>query len=192
MRPSDRHLDATTLRLLALDPVADSRAAAHLADCQRCRTAAERAERETAGLRAGATAVTDALFSSADLERQRRSILARIARGQRTARVLAFPAGDADAGPARPRADRRWLAAAAAAGLIFGALAGQLPHLGQPAARGPAERQAASPPAVEDVRAGGRPVDDTLLSEVEAALAPGSRPELRALDALTPVHYEMR
>ena len=38
----------------------------------------------------------------------------------------------------------------------------------------------------------GLAIEDTLLSEVEAALDPDPSPELRALDALTPVHYEIR
>lgn len=188
----DPHLDDATLRLLAIDPAAlDGRQSTHLAGCPRCHEAAARARRDAAALRAEATTAADVAFSPAALDRQRRSILARITRGQRSARVLAFPAPDVAI--SRHRADRRWLAAAAAAGLVLGALAGQLPHLG----RGPADQvtapSAAPPPtAVVTARADSRPFDDTLLREVEAALAPGSRPELRALDALTPVHYEIR
>ncbi len=88
------------------------------------------------------------------------------------------------------RADRRWLAAAAAAGLVLGALAGQLPHLVGPESESASTRTAV--PAVVATRADARPLEDTLLSEVEEALDTGARPELRALDALTPVHYEIR
>jgi hypothetical protein len=92
------------------------------------------------------------------------------------------------------RADRRWLAGAAAAGLVLGALAGQLPHLGRTvrpdAVPGP-PAVAAAPPVVA-VRADTRPLEDTLLSEVDEALDADARPALRALDALTPVHYEIR
>jgi len=191
-RRPDPHLDDATLRLLAVDPAAlDGRQAAHLAACARCNAAAAHARRDAATLRAEAIAAADDAFSPAALDRQRRSILARITRGQRSARVLAFPAHDVAV--SRRRADRRWLAAAAAAGLVLGALAGQLPHLWRgPAGQVTAGLAASTPAAVVTARADSRPFDDTLLSEVEAALAPGSRPELRALDALTPVHYEIR
>jgi len=181
-----------TRGLLAIDPgLLDGRQSAHLAGCVRCHEAAARARHEAVALRAEAITAADAAFSPAALERQRRSILARITRGHRSARVLAFPAPDVAV--SRRRADRRWLAAAAAAGLVLGALAGQLPHLWRGPAT-PVTGAAVAPPptAVITARADSRPFDDTLLREVEAALAPGSRPELRALDALTPVHYEIR
>lgn len=183
----DSHLDDATLRALALDAEgAAAETTAHLAACGRCQAAADAARRTLDSARADADAAVDAVFSAADLERQRRSVLARVMRGHRSARVLAFPGPDP--GVARPHADRRWLAAAAAAGLVLGALAGQVPHLRTAAT--PAETAPAS--SAVTARAETHPFDDTLLSEVEAALAPGTRPELRALDALTPVHYEIR
>lgn len=183
----DRHVDDTTLRLLALDPDAvTGPARSHLRDCRRCQARAAAASRQLDAARSEAHAEADAAFSSADLDRQRRTILARISRGHRSARVLPFPGHEPVT--ARHRADRRWLAAAAAAGLVLGALAGQLPHLVTPEAV--STRTAV--PAVIATRADTRPLEDTLLSEVEEALDAGARPELRALDALTPVHYEIR
>jgi hypothetical protein len=184
----DPHVDDTTLRALAIDPgVVPGPAAAHVQDCARCQARAALARRTLDAAKAEAHAAADAAFSAADLERQRRAIIARIARGHRSARVLPFPGHEA-AGPA-PRADRRWLAAAAAAGLVLGALAGQLPHLNAPGALVTRTHDA---PAVVAARTETRPLEDTLLSEVEAALDSEARPELRALDALTPVHYEIR
>jgi hypothetical protein len=183
----DRHVDDTTLQLMVLDPGAVPVAtASHLHGCARCQARAGHARRRLDATRAAADAAADEAFSAADLERQRRAILSRILRGHRPARVLAFPGHDAT-GP-RPRADRRWLADAAAAGLVLGALAGQLPHLD--IATPPAAR--ADAPAVASARADSRPLEDPLLSEVDAALDAAARPELRALDALTPVHYEIR
>ncbi len=187
------HLDETTLHLLALDPDgADAAATTHLAACVRCQSRAAATARGLDGLRGDARAAADLAFSAADLERQRRTIAARIVRGHRAARVLVFPRHEPGL-PSR-RADRRWLAAAAAAGLVLGALAGQLPHLRSPLA--PAGSAGAGPdlgpPTVVAVRTDVRPLEDTLLSEVEAALDTEARPALRALDALTPVHYEIR
>jgi hypothetical protein len=185
----DSHLDDTTLRLLAIDAQALSAAdAAHFGGCARCQSRAGSAARTLDAERAEAQIAADAVFSAADLDRQRRSILARIARGSRPARVLAFP-GHEPGLPAR-RADRRWLAAAAAAGLVLGALVGQLPHLAGTGEAGAPPLSAT--PAVVAARADSRPLEDTLLSEVEAALDAEARPELRALDLLTPVHYEIR
>jgi hypothetical protein len=182
-----RHVDDTTLQLMVLDPGTVAVAAvSHLDGCARCQARAADARRRLEATRAAAGVAADAAFSATDLDRQRRAILSRIRRGHRPARVLAFPGHEAPGPP--PRADRRWLAAAAAAGLVLGALAGQLPHLDS--ATPPATRIDA--PAVESVRADSRPLEDTLLSEVDAALDPAARPELRALDALTPVHYEIR
>ena len=189
----DRHLDDTTLRNLAFDAGAMSdAAAAHLSGCSRCQARAAAASRALDAVRSEAHAAADAAFSAADLDRQQRAIAARIARGHRAARVLTFPGHDSGLAP--HRADRRWLAGAAAAGLILGALAGQLPHLGDAVRPDPGPGTAASvaAPAVVAALTDTRPLEDTLLSEVEAALDADARPELRALDALTPVHYEMR
>ena len=120
-------------------------------------------------------------------------MLARIGRGHRVGPGAARSPATSRA-RWRRRADRRWLAVAAAAGLVLGVLAGQLPHLRRLPARrdgpvaGPGHRAAEVVGRATD----GRPLEDTLLSEVEAALDPDARPELRALDALTPVHYEIR
>jgi hypothetical protein len=185
-RLPDAHLDDDALRLLAIEPAAgDAAVLAHLAMCGACQTRAGAAQRELATLRTEATAATDAAFSAADLVRQQRSILARISRGPRGARVLRFPM---HTGPVAPPADRRWLAVAAAAGLVVGLLAGQLPHLGEsPQIVGSPTARVSVPTARPDGL-----LEDTLLSEVEAALDPDPSPELRALDALTPVHYEIR
>ena len=189
----DSHLDDTTLRTLAFDAGAISdAAAAHLSGCSRCQARAAAVHHALDAVRNDAHAAADAAFSAADLDRQQRAIAARIARSPRAARVLPFPGHEA--GLAAHRADRRWLAGAAAAGLILGALAGQLPHLFdavRPDA-GPGTAASVAGPAVVAARADSRPLEDTLLSEVDAALDADARPELRALDALTPVHYEMR
>lgn len=182
----DRHADDTTLRLMALDPAALPAVAAHVRGCTRCQARAAAARRGLDAARAAGDAEADAAFPPAELDRQRRAILARIARGHRSARVLPFP-GHEPAVPAH-RADRRWLVAAAAAGLVLGALAGQLPHLNVASSSG----TRADAPDVVAARGDGRPLEDTLLSEVEAALDTEAWPELRALDGLTPVHYEIR
>ena len=115
-------------------------------------------------------APTDATFSAADLgPPAARDPRPHRPRPPRSARVLRFPGHDP--GPLAARPDRRWLAVAAAAGLVLGVLAGQLPHLRRLAAAptGPTRRDAPSPAASAGARASW-PLEDTLLSEVEAAL----------------------
>ncbi len=187
-----RHLDAATLGAAALDDLVEPRVVAHLSSCARCRRERDRMAAILDGARAEADDAIDAAFGSADLDRQRQAILQRIARTGGVARVLRFPAGaDEHAVPARP-AQGRWLLVAAAAGLLLGVAAGQLPHW----------YYASRPAQTITTETGGPPrapldttdwrQDDALLSEVDAVLTRGTRPELAALDALTPVHYETR
>lgn len=187
-----RHLDAAALGAAVLDDVVEPRVEAHLGSCARCRRERDRIARILDGARAGADDAVDAAFGPADLDRQRQAILQRIARTGGVARVLRFPVGaDDHVRSARP-AQGRWLVVAAAAGLLLGVAAGQVPHwyyASRPAQTMTNEDRVAPPAPVDptDWRQ-----DDALLSEVDALLTSGTRPELAALDALTPVHYETR
>ena len=130
------------------------------------------------------------LVTPADLARQRQSILDRIGRLGAAARVLPFPAAPPAASrQAPPAADRRWVLAAAAAGIILGIGVGRLPG-GSPVtpslAPSGTARLAAAEPAIDPRR------DDRLLSDVEEMLTREIRPEFEALDGLTPITYEAR
>ncbi|HUU35025.1 MAG TPA: hypothetical protein VMW48_13255 [Vicinamibacterales bacterium] len=185
-----RHLDAAALGAAVLGDTVDPRVDAHLGSCARCRREHDRIAAILNQARAGADEAVDAAFAPADLDRQREAILHRIARTGGIARVLRFPNGLDDRPLQSPPAQMRWLLAAAAAGLIIGVAAGQVPHLYNAARRAPATAEAGrSAPPAQDADWS---LDDTLLSEVDAALDSRSRPELGALDALTPVHYETR
>ena len=121
-------------------------------------------------------------------DRQRSAILQRIARVG-AGRVIAFPRSqppaDAATGPIWRGHERRWIAAAAAAGLLVGFMAGQWP--GADASPTPAAVAVVTPSPAEALRR-----DDTLLSDVEEALSREVRPEFGALDGLTPIAYETR
>ncbi len=180
-----RHPDAATLGLAILGG-ADPRVSAHLVSCPKCRQERGRIAALLGAARDGLETAIDAEFGPVELERQRQAILHRIAKSAGRARLLRFPNGSDRPQPA-PRANARWLVAAAAAGLLIGGAAGQLPYLFT------AARDAA--PSLAPVAA--MPVvnlrtDDPLLSEVEAALDQDTRGEFDALDALTPIHYETR
>jgi len=167
--------------------------AAHLAECQRCRARRSRLELMFREVADAAVAEADAAFPADRLAAQQARILHRIEQDGRPARVLAFPASlAADARPLRTRPAARWIAAAAAAGLAIGLLAGHLAHdlptIGRPA-RPPVVRSAAARPAPQPaVRAVTNAAlsDEEFLGEIDRALDGPQLAVLRALNDLTP------
>lgn len=135
--------------------------------------------------------VADAVFSPEHLVQQRERILRRIE--GHGARVLSFPAHEAAARvPATHLGWKRWVAVAAAAGLVVGVLAGRLLHLtaDQDAAAVTARltaRPAATASAGHIIPAGltHRAGDETFMLEVDTALSAPRTPELEAIDAMT-------
>jgi hypothetical protein len=189
MRLFRRHLDTAALGMSLVEPP-DRATAAHLESCARCRCQRDRLAVRLAATRVAARAAADAAFTPADLARQRQSILDRIGRLGAAARVLPFPAAPPAASrQAPPAADRRWVLAAAAAGIILGIGVGRLPG-GSPVTPSLAPSGtaglAAAEPAIDPRR------DDRLLSDVEEMLTREIRPEFEALDGLTPITYEAR
>lgn len=186
MRFFRRHLDATELGLSLLDEP-DAATTAHLGSCTACQRRQARLARRLRASRTGAHAAADAAFTPEVLDRQRSAILQRIARVG-AGRVLAFPRAsapdDAASLPAWHGRERRWIVAAAAAGLLIGFAAGQWPR---PPAATPAGAVAAVATPAEPPRR-----DDTLLSDVEEVLSREVRPEFGGLDGLTPITYEPR
>ena len=130
------------------------------------------------------------------MERQRDRILRRIDALQSGPRVLPFPAaGQHGHAAAQPRVFRRWVAAAAVAGLLVGLGAGRMAFNGGGArtdgGRAPADRAGGvtgPPRQAPTMRAlhveSGRD-DDQFLSEIELATAAPRTRELRAIYAFT-------
>jgi predicted anti-sigma-YlaC factor YlaD len=168
----------------------------HLTDCDECGGRYAELARFMETLRVEAVAETDAIFSPERLRAQQQHIARRIEHLSHPARVLSFPkhmaAPRLRAGG--QRSARRWVAAAAAAGLFIGVGTGLF--LDWEGARAVpigggisvARQTLRSAPAVridlshEDPFEG----EDAFLSEVEIA---GERPRTRELvpfDALTP------
>jgi hypothetical protein len=195
--PTDTHLPPDLVDLLAVlslngepidqasDPEIDTR---HLASCDVCRAtldtrvAALRLERDAVD------ALVEASFPDSALDTQRRGIVARLTARRDNGRVLEFPARAGRQAP-RDRPAMRWLAAAAAAGLFVGMLAG--PRL-QPVWQGPflAQRHVARATPLQAVSAREPRVvhthDELFLSEMETAVNNRGALPLRALDDLTP------
>jgi anti-sigma factor RsiW len=143
-------------------------------------------------LRADAASEADEFFTPARLDAQRAAIRERLELGARASRVIPFPAS-------RPTLDRavisrpmfRWVAAAAAAGLLVGVSAGRFLTTDRGVATKPPSVAAApaSSPTVTPRPATYRPADagdEAFLVEVEAAVARQRIAALSALDDLTP------
>lgn len=188
-QPGAPHLSEATLlevharRRSGERPSADGHEA-HLHACVDCAAALAQLEHDLTVLAHRATAAADAAISSERLARQVDMIARRID-GQ-AGRVLQFPL------PARaaraPRPLRRWVATAAACGLLFGLAAGRMlgPGATGEAGLGPIwsatePRLPQSQPTIEPALA-----DERLLGEVDAAIARTLHQEFRVLDELTP------
>ena len=198
---AEPHLEIERGELLALlaangETEATAEEAAHLDRCGDCRTRLAARAVELQAMATAAAAMADEPFDDAALARQRKAILERLAERRDGGRVLAFPPRE----PRGARQDRpavRWLAAAAAAGLFVGMLAGQRIHpvLSSPLFGLSHESAARIAPRPADVRrpsaAPADPVlvhahDEVFLSEMETAVNNRGAAELRFLDSLTP------
>ena len=149
--------------------------------------------------RAAAHAEADAHFDERALEIQRQRILQRIEQAGQRARVLNFPTITTVTRPSVAGVSRRWISAAAVAGLLIGLGTGQLLHVipgDNWVNRDTGTRSMATAPAgrlavVPAVAIVSPDPDDVLLDAIEVAVTSRGASELRALDDLTFV-YEPR
>jgi hypothetical protein len=188
------HLDDRAIAAIWTDStLAGTRAShPHLAVCTACRTRFASLSEWLDDVRVDAAAEADEVFPPDRLSAQYAHILRRIEAGERPARVIAFPKFSTPL-TSRTSHASRWIAAAAAAGLIVGVGVGQmmdLRHLGQSgtpriesrllAPGGPAVR----PPAAASISS--MSGDEAFLTDLDASLSRPSVPELRAIDEFTP------
>ena len=170
----------------------------HLEACPSCARRYELISEPLERLRVQETGAADAVFTSERLNAQREHILHRLEAAEHPARVIPFPfasSGRHAGGGARIM--RRWVAAAAAAGLLVGLGLGRLaapvgPQAPRPSLvaanralqTGPAIRPVAGSP---DSTIGNSTGDEAfLLALDEAVNRRVSIAELRAIDDLTP------
>ena len=187
------HLDDSAIAAVWTDSTLEGRRAAHphLAVCPTCRTRFEHFSESLEEMRVEAAAEVDALFPAERLAAQHAQIFRRIEAAERPARVIKFPKFSPVL-TSRTSHASRWVAAAAAAGLMVGVGVGQmmdLRHLGRTPAAGVEARMAVSQrpaepsPMAVTASAG---ADEAFLIDLDASLSRPSVPELRALDDLTP------
>ena len=163
---------------------------ARLEQCAECRARYDAFGAWMSDLRDEAIAQADEAFPPERLAAQQAQIFRRLEALERPARIIAFPkftrpVTSAHGGP------QRWIAAAAAAGLIVGIAAGQMLELPRLLNRSEGLRSDAriSQPA-PTARGGVQPVgsldDDAFMQDLEVALSSRAVPGLRAIEAMTP------
>jgi positive regulator of sigma E activity len=170
----------------------------HLSACGLCRSRYDSLTRSLAQLREDALREADAVFTSERLTEQRDRILRRIERYGHPAEVVRFPIRSGAVHHARAALGpaKRWVAGAAAAGLVAGLFLG---HFVEGPVRVRMRGQAAtrSLSAPQTVASWQNPeltfapfANDDLLVEIEDTLETGRLVELGVLDAMMPVELQ--
>jgi hypothetical protein len=196
-----RHLDDTLLirryladRGLAALDASDEAPLRHLAHCPACEARYRAVRAAFDETREAAVADAEAACSPDRMERQRERILRRVDALQSGPRVLPFPAaGQNGHAAAQPRVFRRWVAAAAVAGLLVGLGAGRIVFSGGDSRTtadagqqiAPASAPARQAPTMRALHVDSGLSDDQFLSEIEMATAAPRTRELRAIYAFT-------
>jgi ElaB/YqjD/DUF883 family membrane-anchored ribosome-binding protein len=189
-----RHLSETEL----LTARQEGERPAHLDECHACRARFAELEAFLEAVRNDAVDAADEVFAPERLEAQATHVRRRLENLSRPVRVLTFPAPRRGA-PMVERAGRRWVAMAAAAGLLIGLAAGFAvsvrpfgsgvqPRAALQRAAGNSKASPARTAALPNVRtaADRRQGDEAFLSEADSAFGSPHVEELQAIDAMTP------
>lgn len=183
------HLSDDRLIDVCLDDGSLAAEAAHLAGCPACEERRARLLLLLAEVREVATAQADAFFTPDRLDKQRAHVLERLEHEARHGRVISFPAAHGHAPALRARPGIRWVAAAAAAGLLIGFVAEHVAH------RVPG--RSGAPPAIADATADALQFavvplsEEEFLGRIELAVEGTAGSALRPLDDLTPRVWEV-
>ena len=189
---SSQHLDDATFAELWTNALAEGAPVAshpHLDACAECRLRSASFASWMQTLRTDALMEAEQTIPAERLVAQQAQIFRRLEAAERPARVIAFPKQPVET--VRPFAVRRWIAGAAAAGLIAGVGLGQLLDLRplkSESATFPADRMAQSrvgPNGQAIVPASLPFTDEADLAELEAASTP-RYDALRAYESFTP------
>ena len=196
-----RHLDDNVLihryladRGLAALDATDEAPLRHLAHCSACEARYQALRATFDETRDAAVADAEAACTADRMERQRERILRRVDAMQSGPRVLPFPAAGQNGHAAQqPRVLRRWVAAAAVAGLLVGLGTGRMVFDGGDRTAADASRQiapASAPatgrvPTLRALHVEPGQSDEEFLSEIEMATAAPRTRELRAIYAIT-------
>jgi len=169
----------------------------HLHGCEACTWRYAELTAPLQQLRRDAASEADEVFTTGRLAAQRASILSRLENGEANRRLIAFPGARSAQVPLIRRPAARWMAAAAAAGLIVGVTAGRLMHdagisptitarVEAPAAPRLLSADPNTPVSDGPVSILGFDGEEIFLLQVESAVKSPRVDELYALDELTP------
>lgn len=171
----------------------DPRIAVHLADCPACAARYAELAAFMDDLRTTGAADADDIFTPDRLRAQHQHIVRRLENAARPARVISFPSQFGKRTMNAPsRSAPRWIAAAAAAGLLLGvAMGASYQYTAHTRAEQTLARQADTSPRLAPVATRGMSpaqiaADDAFLSDLDAALERPHTRELLAFDAFTP------
>ena len=189
---SHPHLSDDRLIDVCLDHAPAAFERRHLETCDLCEGRRANLVRLLADVSDVARAEADAVFTPERLDRQHGRILQRLGREAPHGRVISFPAGHGPGPtPLRARPEMRWIAGAAAAGLVIGLLAGHLAH-DLPTAGVSSASQAGGPLATATLQAVSTPLsEEEFLGRLETAIDGAGGSALRPLHDLTPLVWEV-
>lgn len=197
MRSGTHIPEAELLALYADTCGTDAARHPHLSECPECAARLAALVQTLEHHAEDARAEADSFFTTDRLTRQRDRILQRLHHVGQFARVIPFPMRSAADGLTMLRGgsmarlvSRRWVAAAAAAGLMLGFFAERAIRTPRGAGVSSLRMARQATPRLSPVaaRTTSRLVsyEDVILDEVDAVLAGQPAPELHALDAMTP------
>ena len=196
MMKAQRHLSDDRLIEVCLESAPARGELQHLDSCVECQGRRADIARMLMDISQAAAAEADAVFPAERLTRQHARILQRLEHEGRPGRVIAFPAGHgSDPYVLRTRPAMRWIAGAAAAGLVIGLLAGHLAHdfsvirPGRATQLAIAARPAADVPTLRAVAT--TISEDDFLGQIDLAIEGSGSTSLRPLDELTPRAWEV-
>jgi hypothetical protein len=165
----------------------DQRELAHLGSCPAC---AERYRALSTMMTGSAEALrleADQHFTDARLEHQRERILRHLHGSDVNARILPFPTSPSFRSQlAWPRLATRWVAGAAAAGLLVGLAAGLMMDARRHQDWWSPRSMVALSPSARPLPRPGDAADERFLLEIDEALSSQRAAELQPFDTLTP------
>jgi len=191
------HLDDAALAAIWSDAAGETGVTSHphLAECASCRDRMDAFAGWMEQVRVEAVTEADEAFPAERLAAQHAHILRRLEAAERPARVIAFPSFSRPLSTGTSHA-RRWIAAAAAAGLIVGLGVGQLMGVrhGVFGDASSAELRLPEPPRPDRPAARIQPVNASMndrdaaafMAAIDQSVSHNSLSELHALDAMTP------
>jgi hypothetical protein len=194
-----RHLDDAAFTDIWSDSVEGGQPSSdpHLAACQLCRTRYEQFTAWLDNIRDVARAEADEVFPAERLAAQQAQVLRRLEALERPARVIAFPKFARPVSSTQSHA-QRWIAAAAAAGLVIGLAAGQFVDIRDVLRGGRAKPQAVQTRAAQSPGPNNPAVSPASASVSDETIffgdnAPGVRfATLQPMDDITPRARDVR